>query len=144
MQISPRKIRFGLLVLAVFLGGVLPTLFSLLGDSDVLAVSLPVSAAFGILLFLAQSAPLFFGFVGGYLIMAAAMLSRIPLYAAQPLLITGYEILCFLGFPLILIGLSRLWLRMALSIRLAFLFSALSLLSVFLLMQCGWSFMVDA
>lgn len=144
MRTFPRKAKIGLLFLAVLLGGVLPTLCSLFWDPHILIVSLSVSISLGILLFLAQSAPLWISLTGGYLIMTAAMMTRIPLYASLPFLLLAYEAFCFLGLPLILVGVSRMWLRMALSIRLAFLFSAVSLLAVFLLMQCGWSFVMEA
>ena len=54
-----------------------------------------------------------------------------------------YETVCLLGIPLLLSGLTRVWLRTPIGRRAAFLFTALNLLSVFLLLRVGWSFLMD-
>ena len=134
MGLSSRKTKAGLFFLAVFLGGALPCLLSLFRSTDALPLALLRSASLAVLVFLAQAAPFWVSLAGGYCVMAGGLPAPVIAYEATTLLLV----------PLLLLGLTRLWLRMAVGMRLAFLFTAVSLLAVCLLMQVGWSFLTDS
>mgnify|MGYP000012384209 FL=1 len=144
MGLSSRKTKAGLFFLAVFLGGALPCLLSLFRSTDALPLALLRSASLAVLVFLAQAAPFWVSLAGGYCVMAGGLLTRLPLLFALPAPVIAYEATTLLLVPLLLLGLTRLWLRMAVGMRLAFLFTAVSLLAVCLLMQVGWSFLTDS
>lgn len=135
MGLSSRKTKAGLFFLAVFLGGALPCLLSLFRSTDALPLALLRSASLAVLVFLAQAAPFWVSLAGGYCVMAGGLLTRLPLLFALPAPVIAYEATTLLLVPLLLLGLTRLWLRMAVGMRLAFLFTAVSLLAVCLLMQ---------
>ena len=138
MGLSSRKTKAGLFFLAVFLGGALPCLLSLFRSTDALPLALLRSASLAVLVFLAQAAPFWVSLAGGYCVMAGGLLTRLPLLFALPAPVIAYEATTLLLVPLLLLGLTRLWLRMAVGMRLAFLFTAVSLRAVCLLMQVGW------
>lgn len=144
MCLSPRKTKTGLFFLAVFLGGALPCLFSLFWHADVLICSLLRSAALAVLIFLAQTAPFWVSLAGGYFVMVAALLARMSLLFSLPAPVIAYEAACLIAVPLLLFGLARLWLRMSVGMRMAFLFTAISLLAVCLLLRVVWSFLADS
>ena len=134
MGLSSRKTKAGLFFLAVFLGGALPCLLSLFRSTDALPLALLRSASLAVLVFLAQAAPFWVSLAGGYCVMAGGLLTRLPLLFALPAPVSAYEATTLLLVPL----------RMAVGMRLAFLFTAVSLLAVCLLMQVGWSFLTDS
>ena len=133
----------GLLILAILLGRALPCLLALSGNSGSRDIFVLRCAAWAVLIFIAQFVPFRVSLAGGLIVTASMLIARLLLYRDLPPRLIAFEILCLLGIPLLLTGLTRLWLRAAIGRRAAFVFTAMNLLSVLLLLRIGRALLMD-